>query len=618
MTKKATPEAYKRINDAVKEYLDHVNRDTALMINGEWGSGKTYYVKHELENVDPNRKFIYVSLNGLRSIEELETKLIMSYFDSDKNDLATILRKSKKILAKAFDKMTGGLGGASLELISSIAKPVILSKIGKDDVLVFDDLERISGSTDIKDVLGYINANYIENRGLKVIFVCNEKQYDVDGTLQTIKEKTIFRTVNFSIELSYITLKFIDDLMNSGDPQQFLLFRELNDSIMDFFRTADITNLRTIRTIYEVIRRITPFVSVKSDHTRILEVVKTIAALQNEICQGRLHKTNVEFLKMLKNGKDQVFFYRTKDDEEYTDVQKEFIRFRDSYHPDWRVAWFYSESIINYMFDYVFDEAQIQKDIEKYLAPESYEDETLQTFYKYIYAENESELQSILTRLLECLKRDVYPLNTIINVLDNTLYLVSTGIDTTIVFDIRDTIINLIKDCLHSITTDKEMDEFNKAFMIAIIKAETRSNIETSIANEEEIARQRIGNNIVDEFFNDILVLDKYSSRNHEIISNRHVFSKICSLGKAKDVWQLPTSKISVLNQLVNREILRNSSIGDTLSDDADSLIEIANHYDGSSAKDNWTKYIQRTLRDTLLRAADHIKKTTRNKTAEI
>ena len=56
------------IIDIVKEYVENKNTGYAIMIDGEWGSGKTYFVREKLEKklkklweeTKMEIKFIYV------------------------------------------------------------------------------------------------------------------------------------------------------------------------------------------------------------------------------------------------------------------------------------------------------------------------------------------------------------------------------------------------------------------------------------------------------------------------------------------------------------------------------------------------------------------------------
>ena len=38
------------LNDIIKDYLQAKETDYAIMITGDWGCGKTYYLNHELKD----------------------------------------------------------------------------------------------------------------------------------------------------------------------------------------------------------------------------------------------------------------------------------------------------------------------------------------------------------------------------------------------------------------------------------------------------------------------------------------------------------------------------------------------------------------------------------------
>ena len=67
----------KEINYAVKDYLNEDSVDYAILINGKWGSGKTYYWKNYLEKIiiDKGITTLYISLNGVDSINEIGKKI---------------------------------------------------------------------------------------------------------------------------------------------------------------------------------------------------------------------------------------------------------------------------------------------------------------------------------------------------------------------------------------------------------------------------------------------------------------------------------------------------------------------------------------------------------------
>lgn len=75
------------MEELVESILDYVRSDYtdyAIMINGEWGSGKTYFwnnkIKNKIEGLRLNgRKYttIYMSLYGISNLEDISKKIFI-------------------------------------------------------------------------------------------------------------------------------------------------------------------------------------------------------------------------------------------------------------------------------------------------------------------------------------------------------------------------------------------------------------------------------------------------------------------------------------------------------------------------------------------------------------
>lgn len=75
------------MEDLVESILDYVRSDYtdyAIMINGEWGSGKTHFwnnkIKKKIESMQLNGKrytTIYMSLYGISNLEEISKKIFI-------------------------------------------------------------------------------------------------------------------------------------------------------------------------------------------------------------------------------------------------------------------------------------------------------------------------------------------------------------------------------------------------------------------------------------------------------------------------------------------------------------------------------------------------------------
>ena len=83
----------KILKDAVDNYINNDNIEYAIMINGLWGSGKTYFFnKYILNNYD---NMLYISLNGISTVEEINEKLYYEIL-KNKTENSKIIKKVKK------------------------------------------------------------------------------------------------------------------------------------------------------------------------------------------------------------------------------------------------------------------------------------------------------------------------------------------------------------------------------------------------------------------------------------------------------------------------------------------------------------------------------------------
>ena len=81
------------IINLIKVYLNEKESDYAVLIDGGWGCGKTYFVKNELmsllgKELNTERQFIYISLFGVKSLEDLYSAISLSVMEIKADDLA--------------------------------------------------------------------------------------------------------------------------------------------------------------------------------------------------------------------------------------------------------------------------------------------------------------------------------------------------------------------------------------------------------------------------------------------------------------------------------------------------------------------------------------------------
>ncbi len=198
------------IKDAVKQYItQEVNPEYAIMINGPWGCGKTYFVddlqtESWLKNTDgkKEKKVVKISLYGVTSKEDIETQLFYA---------VNAFLDGKKKLKKLGDVAHTFLGG-TFNVDGKTAMSLFFKEWSKKvRVIIVDDLER--SSMPIHETMGYF-YNYIIEQDIRIIFIGNEDEIkDAEGNLdehyKRTKEKVIGETYTIQPQIEEAVRVFL-------------------------------------------------------------------------------------------------------------------------------------------------------------------------------------------------------------------------------------------------------------------------------------------------------------------------------------------------------------------------------------------------------------------------
>lgn len=188
------------ILDFIKGYINQSIYNYAVLIDGHWGSGKTFFVKHTLipylKEDFPEKKIVYVSLYGCTTKDDITRQILIESLP-----LNSLMKSKAFNSASSIGKVV--LGGAlSLKGISFPDLAIDISNFLSLDncILIFDDLERCNLSANV--VLGYIN-NFVEHDGLKVVIVANEAeitttQLDLNRELKFLAASN--RNIKFNVK----------------------------------------------------------------------------------------------------------------------------------------------------------------------------------------------------------------------------------------------------------------------------------------------------------------------------------------------------------------------------------------------------------------------------------
>jgi hypothetical protein len=272
------------------DYLKTNKTQYAILLNGKWGSGKTYFWKHYLQDIAAKDGFkvIYISLNGISKIEALDYLLFLKLIpyindqeNSTKKSVTTFLTNSINVVTKHFLKTS----------LTDIFKGVSVDAFNFSNyVICFDDLERCQ--IPVKEVLGFIN-NYIEHKSLKTIILADETKIDDSqrGTgYDNIKEKVIGRVLNFELNIE----ETLPDLFKKYEKEKIDFYNFLlkqRQTLIEILTEYKEVNLRVISFYLDSLEKIFPsFTNVAEKY--IQELILFTAIITIEFKKGNLKSSD--------------------------------------------------------------------------------------------------------------------------------------------------------------------------------------------------------------------------------------------------------------------------------------------------------------------------------------
>ena len=437
------------LNQIVRDYLEAQNTDYAIMINGDWGSGKSYYIKHDFFRVvtDVDYKQKLSETESMRAkATEVSTKVHKDQRSSDhltKYDakkyypfyvslygISSIEDFNRKVADGVHDWIGKGI---------DIAKSFVKDKIGlnlpfsvgvyipHNAVLVFDDLERIcSDKITPVEVLGLINS-YAEHHNKKVIIVCNESEFSKHMTEDNhnsngvtdfckYKEKTIRFAYTFKPDISSV----YDTFAKEQQDEYAEYLAKNKEYILGLFNIGGKQNLRTLKFFVDIYYKIFT-ASQRVDLEKYVDLVlkklvTTTLIYVMEYKQG-IQKQDLLRLQVQSNFRTAEWLERIADKTsksgdqknktsayDVNAVQKKYGEiFNDLVHTPWIV-------------EYIMTGAMNEKDVEDFatlqINTEKREEgspavQELYKLKKHIALEDD-EVESVYQNVLKYIKEDQY------------------------------------------------------------------------------------------------------------------------------------------------------------------------------------------------------------------
>lgn len=219
------------ITEAIKSYMqcDAIGLQ-ALVLYGEWGSGKTYYCENDLKPAlkEIGIKICRVSLFGVSNYDEICNRVLASWFHYSENSTKRI-DALKNVFKKGAIDVSKSISSKQLAKIGiqvSIKPDLLLSLIGMNKVLVIlDDCERSSFAHDDRSFLGFVNS-MVENHGWHVMLVRNQPlSFENDCSI----EKAVISQIEYEPDLQVLYRAIVKDQLSIPKQIDF----KVKDAVID-------------------------------------------------------------------------------------------------------------------------------------------------------------------------------------------------------------------------------------------------------------------------------------------------------------------------------------------------------------------------------------------------
>lgn len=233
----------------------------SILITGPWGCGKTFLWKKEVAS-RLKRPCIYVSAFGAESPANLKGRLLTHFalallgrvpvgagVQAKAAGWLDKIREKFGRTGKALASSLNSLGGSFLRR-ADIDPLELADLLDAETVICIDDIERISESFKIEDLLGVVNV-LTEHKGFDVVLVCDEDKLKSDDAraqkYARYKEKAISTELHVSADPTALFDRVAESVVGSESARQRI--QAAKATILEVFDRSKTENLRLLAKI---------------------------------------------------------------------------------------------------------------------------------------------------------------------------------------------------------------------------------------------------------------------------------------------------------------------------------------------------------------------------------
>lgn len=347
---------YDSILETIKSYITEENTDYAILLDGDWGTGKTFFIENILKKDDlcKDNQIISISAAGVNDVDSfinniyLRIALEKSSLDRKKIEPYKSLIKCINFISNALSININifGLSIISNPILKSLNDFIVKKKSDFSNILfIIDDIERISDIIDIEEFLYKIHDIFI-SKGLKVLFVGNEREINGNkennassnsGEKQSkyfkIKEKVIRHTIHIYGIDSSIFKSIIEDIFKKIENEGYknnkyefykkYLFTSHIEGVIETFSVKECFNIRIFLSYLDLSKKLFDIDELQNNYNSFETILLKLLSILIEIRINDENKVNK--IHESDNNKDKELFKEIRDYIKTGDLNKENI-----------------------------------------------------------------------------------------------------------------------------------------------------------------------------------------------------------------------------------------------------------------------------------------------------